>query len=99
MRSIVLLCGLAILLSGCADWTIDNWNAKQAAKRDIEAAKRDTEEDAKCQSSGGKPGDPAYDQCRAQLDAARTQAAEAADEFARRCSGPSTLPPCPLPSR
>ena len=91
MRSIVLLCALAILLSGCADWTIDNWNAKQAAKRD-------TEEDAKCQSSGGKPGDPAYDQCRAQLAAARTQAAEAADEFARRCSGPSTLPPCPLPS-
>ena len=92
MRSIVLLCALAVLLSGCADWTIDNWNAKQAAKQD-------TEEDAKCQSSGGKPGDPAYDQCRAQLDAIRTQAAEAADEFARRCSGPSTLPPCPTPSR
>jgi hypothetical protein len=92
MRSIVLLCALAILLSGCADWTIDNWNAKQAAKRD-------TEEDAKCQSSGGKPGDPAYDQCRAQLGAARTQAAEAADEFARTCSGPSTLPPCPIPYR
>jgi hypothetical protein len=59
MRSIVLLCTLAILLSGCADWTIDNWNAKQAAKQD-------TEEDAKCQSNG-KPGDPAYDQCRAQV--------------------------------
>ena len=92
MRSIVPLCALAILLSGCADWTIDNWNAKQAAKRD-------TEEDAKCQSSGGKPGDPAYEQCRAQLDATRTQAAGAADEFARKCSGDSTLPPCPIPSR
>ena len=92
MRSIVLLCALAILLSGCADWTIDNWNAKQAAKQD-------TEEDAKCQSSGGKPGDPAYDQCRAQLNAARKQVADASDEFARRCSGESTLPPCPLPSR
>jgi hypothetical protein len=91
MRSIVLLCALAILLSGCADWTIDNWNAKRAAKQD-------TEEDAKCQT-GGKPGDPAYDQCRAQLDATRTQAAAAADEFARRCSGESTLPPCPQPSR
>jgi hypothetical protein len=92
MRSIVLLCAFAILLSGCADWTIDNWSAKQAAKRD-------TEDDAKCQSSGGKPSDPAYEQCRAQLDATRTQAAEAADEFARKCSGDSTLPPCLLPSR
>jgi hypothetical protein len=79
MRSIVLLCALAILVSGCADW-----KAKLAAKQD-------TEDDAKCQSSGGKPGDPAYVQCRAQLDAARTQAA---DEYARKCSGLSTLPPC-----
>jgi hypothetical protein len=29
---------------------------------------------AKCQSYGAKPGDPAYVQCRAQLDAAATQA-------------------------
>ena len=90
MRSVVLLCALVILLSGCADWTVDNWNAKQAATRD-------TGDDAKCQSSG-KPGDPAYDQCRAQLDAARTQAAATADEFARQCSGDSTLPPCPASS-
>jgi len=90
MRSIVLLCALAIL-SGCADWTFDAWKTKAAAKQDAE-------DDAKCQSSGGKPDDPAYVQCRAQLDAARTQAAAAADEFARKCSGPSTLPPCPLPA-
>jgi hypothetical protein len=38
------------------------------------AAKQDAEDDAKCQSSGGKPDDPAYVQCRAQLDAARTSA-------------------------
>jgi hypothetical protein len=95
MRSIVPLCALAILLSGCADWTIDNLNAKQAAQAAKQAAKQDTEDDAKCQSSGGKPGDPAYDQCRAQLDAAHKQAVDAADEFARKCSGPSTLPPCP----
>jgi hypothetical protein len=83
MRSIVLLCALAIPLSGCAQW-----NTKLPANQDAE-------DDAKCQSSGGKPGDPAYEQCRAQLDAARTQAAATADEFARKCSGPSTLPPCP----
>jgi hypothetical protein len=83
MRSVVLLCALAILLSGCADWKTKS------------AANQDTEDDAKCQSSGGKPGDPAYEQCLAQLDAARTQAAARADEFARKCSGPSTLPPCP----
>jgi hypothetical protein len=87
MRSIVLLCALAIL-SGCADWTIAEWTTKAAANRDAE-------DDAKCQSSGSKPDDPAYVQCRAQLDAARTKAAATADEFARKCSGPSTLPPCP----
>jgi len=90
MRSIVLLCALAIL-SGCADSTFEAWKTKAAANRDAE-------DDAKCQSSGGKPDDPAYVQCRAQLDAARTQAAATADEFARKCSGPSTLPPCPLPA-
>jgi hypothetical protein len=87
MRSIVLLCALAIL-SGCADSTFDAWKTKAAAKQDAE-------DDAKCQSSGGKPGDPAYEQCLAQLDAARKQAAARADEFAEKCSGPSTLPPCP----
>ena len=91
MRSIVLLCALAIIMSGCADSTFDAWKTKAAAKQDAK-------DDAKCQSSGGKPDDPAYVQCRAQLDAARTQAAAAADEFARKCSGPSTLPPCPLPA-
>ena len=67
MRSIVLLCALAIL-SGCADSTFVAWKTKAAANQDAE-------DDAKCQSSGGKPDDPAYVQCRAQLDAARTQAA------------------------
>ena len=31
-------------------------------------------DDGKCQGYGAKPGTPAYVQCRAQLDAARTQA-------------------------
>ena len=90
MRSIVLLCALAIL-SGCADSTFEAWKTKAAAKQDAE-------DDAKCQSSGGKPDDPAYVQCRAQLNAARAEASARAYEFARRCSGPSTLPPCPLPA-
>jgi hypothetical protein len=38
------------------------------------AAERAAVDDAKCQSYGAKPGDPAYVQCRAQLDAARTLA-------------------------
>ena len=67
-------------------------------KSPIMLVNSDAEDDAKCQSPGGKPDDPAYVQCRAQLDAARTQAAATADEFARKCSGPSTLPPCPLPA-
>ena len=40
MRSIVLLCALAIL-SGCADSTFDAWKTKAAAKQDAE-------DDAKC---------------------------------------------------
>jgi hypothetical protein len=31
-------------------------------------------DDGKCQGYGAQPGTPAYVQCRAQLDAARTQA-------------------------
>lgn len=50
------------MLSGCAEY-----RAKIAA----EQAAAD---DAKCVSYGATRGDPAYVQCRAQLDAARTQA-------------------------
>jgi hypothetical protein len=58
-----LWCGLlCLLLVGCAEY-----KAKLAAQRAAE-------DDAKCQSYGAKPGDPAYVQCRAQLDAARTVA-------------------------
>jgi hypothetical protein len=39
------------------------------------AEQRNAEDDAKCISYGAQRGDPTYIQCRAQLDAARTQAA------------------------
>jgi hypothetical protein len=35
-------------------------------------------DNAKCQSYGSKPGEPAYVQCRAQLDAARSVASSVA---------------------
>lgn len=38
------------------------------------AAEQRVADDAKCQGYGAKPGEPPYVQCRAQLDAARTQA-------------------------
>ena len=38
------------------------------------AEQQKREDDAKCSSYGAKRGDPAYVQCRAQLDAARTNA-------------------------
>jgi hypothetical protein len=60
MHKMVMLC---LLLGGCAEY-----QAKVAAAQ----AARD---DAKCISYGATLGDPAYVQCRAQLDAARTQAA------------------------
>jgi hypothetical protein len=59
----LLWCGLfccCLLAAGCADYM-----AKTAA---LHAA----EDDAKCQSYGAKQGDPAYVQCRAQLDAVAT---------------------------
>lgn len=40
-----------------------------ASRAEIAAA-----DDAKCRSYGSQPGDSAYVQCRAQLDAARTTA-------------------------
>jgi hypothetical protein len=61
----LLWCGLfccCLLVAGCAEY--------QARL----AAQHAAEDDAKCQSYGAKQGDPAYVQCRAQLDAARTQA-------------------------
>ena len=71
MRWIVLIC---LLLGGCADYY-----AKLAAER---AAA----DDAKCLSYGAQRGDPAYVGCRAQLDAARTQAQ------ATRASAPYIAP-------
>jgi hypothetical protein len=62
-RTLIALCALTVGLSGCAEYKA-RLAAQQAA-----------EDDAKCQSYGAKPGEPAYVQCRAQLDAARTQAA------------------------
>jgi hypothetical protein len=49
------------MLAGCAS------DAEIAQRRAIV-------DDGKCQSYGAKPGEPAYVQCREQLDAARTGA-------------------------
>jgi hypothetical protein len=49
-----------LLLCGCAEYRA-TFAAEQAA-----------EDDAKCHSYGAQQGDPAYVQCRARLDAART---------------------------
>lgn len=61
MRKISICAAVCALLGGCA------YQAQIAAGH---AAT----DDAKCQSYGSRPGDAAYAQCRAQLDAARTQA-------------------------
>ena len=67
MRCIALL-PVILILGGC---TSDAEIARQQAAAD----------DAKCISDGAKAGEPAYTQCRAQLDAARKQVA--ATEAAR----------------
>ena len=67
MRRIALLAAI-LILAGC---TSDAEIARQQAAAD----------NAKCISDGAKVGDPAYTQCRAQLNTARKQVA--ATEAAR----------------
>jgi hypothetical protein len=64
-----LCCGLLcfLLTVGCADYKAGR--AEQQAAAD----------DAQCLLGGAKAGDPAYLQCRAQLDSARTQSQTTAD--------------------
>jgi hypothetical protein len=62
MRKMCLSVAFFFLLTGCAEY-----RAKIAAQQAAE-------DDAKCISYGATRGDAAYIQCRAQLDAARTQA-------------------------
>jgi len=87
----LLWCGLFCLLltSGCAEY-----QAQQAAQHAAE-------DDAKCHSYGAKPGAPAYVQCRAQLDAARTQADAAVASAVIQAPKPTPPPPPPpmLPTR
>jgi hypothetical protein len=79
-------CGLFFLLLGCAEY-----EAKLAAQHAAE-------DDAKCQSYGGKRGEQAYVQCRAQLDAARTQARATAAAAVIQVPPPQPPPPLmPLP--
>jgi hypothetical protein len=55
-------------------------------------AQIDAYDDSKCTSYGSRPGDPAYVQCRAQLDAARTQATATA------IAGMNAIQPAPPPA-
>jgi hypothetical protein len=64
MKLLFGLC-LCLLLTACL-----------TAEERMEAARQrnDARDDAKCQSSGAKPGEAPYVQCRQQLDAARLDA-------------------------
>jgi hypothetical protein len=80
----VLFSLLALALAGCASRTeIEQRNA--------------IEDDAKCQSYGAKLGEPAYVQCRAQLDAARTGARAAAMSGAAAPPGGGPVQVQPMP--
>jgi hypothetical protein len=82
---------LAASLVGCA--------TESEAERLARVAALD---DAKCKSYGGQPGTQAYVQCRAQLDAARTQAIAtiaAAPGPPVYTPAPTILPPVMPPSR
>ena len=74
---------LCLLLTACL-----------TAEERLEAARQrnDAQDDKKCQSSGAKPGEPAYVQCRTQLDATRADAARTRSDAAISAimSGPSS---------
>jgi len=63
MRCSVLILA-AVLLAGCAS---------RQSEADAKA-EADAKDDAKCQSSGYRPGNSDYDQCRAKLADLRAQA-------------------------
>ena len=52
-------------------------------------------DDGKCRSYGANPGDPAYVQCRAQLDAARTVASSMPADNSSGSSPSMRLAPAP----
>jgi len=82
MRKLLLFIPLsAMLVAGCAEY-----EARLAAQHAAE-------DDAKCQSYGAKVGEPAYVQCRAQLDAARTQASATSSAAVIAASRPTYTPP------
>jgi hypothetical protein len=63
------------------------------AEERMEAARQrnDARDDAECRSSGAKPSDPAYAQCRQQRDAARLDAERTRSDAAMSAimAGPS----------
>jgi hypothetical protein len=61
-----ILIAMAIVLAGCA-------NKPDPAQLQAIAQARAAADDAKCQSYGAKPGEPAYIQCRVALDNQRAQ--------------------------
>jgi hypothetical protein len=65
MRAMTMAVAICLAVGACAP------TAEQRLQQVW--AERQLDED-KCTSYGAKPGDPAYVQCRAQLDAARTGA-------------------------
>jgi hypothetical protein len=66
------------------------------SRAEIEA-RNAAEDDAKCRSYGAKIGEPAYVQCRAQLDTARTQAGAIASSGAAAPPGGGPVQMQPMP--
>jgi outer membrane biogenesis lipoprotein LolB len=82
MKLLFSLCA-CLLLTAC----LTSEERMQAARE-----RNDAKDDAKCQSSGAKPGEAAYVQCRQQLDAARLDAARTRSDAAMSAimAGPSS---------
>lgn len=72
-------CAVGIIHPDCEPGTLGYGRATAAidaqyAQQQAQAARAQAAaDDAKCQSYGAKPGDPAYVQCRTQLDTERAQ--------------------------
>lgn len=70
----LIMLGMLRLLGWRATRTTTTGSALIGISETLLAREQAAADDAKCQGYGAKPGEPAYVQCRAQLDAARTAA-------------------------
>jgi len=75
-----------LLLAGC-----EQYDAQRQANLTAAAQARSASDDAKCQSSGLKPGTPEYDDCRKRYENQHAQEAHQQNDLANQMLNAHTL--------